>query len=494
MKRNSSARERSPHEAAEAIHELSRKRRIGVLLICCMSLLIVGLDITAVNVALPSIEGDLDASISGLQWTVSAYTVVMASLLMFSGSMGDRLGRKRTFVIGLGVFSLASLLCSLAPNVELLVLFRVLQAVGGSMLNPVAMSIVTNTFTDPRERAQAVGVWGAVFGISMALGPIAGGTLVSSVGWPWIFLINVPLGLGAIILTLRFIPESRAPRPRRFDPVGQVLVIVLLASVTYGIIEAPNAGWSSAAIVAAFSASAASLLGLLLYEPRRKDPLIDLRFFRSVPFSSSITISVAAFAAFGGFLFLNTLYLQELRGLSPVEAGLATVPMAVMLVVISPLSGRIVGRRGPRLPLVISGVSLVIACAMLTGIKPDTSLAALIAAYVIFGIGLGFVNAPITNAAVSGMPRAQAGVASAIATTSRQFGQTLGVAVVGAIVASHAGAPVHAKLSSASHPGWWTLTAFGAVVLLLGLMATTSRATESARRTAAELNPEALVA
>jgi EmrB/QacA subfamily drug resistance transporter len=483
-----------PFQATVAIDELSRKRRIGVLLISSMSLFIVGLDITAVNVALPSIAGELDAGISGLQWTVSAYTVAMASLLMLSGSMADRLGRKRTFVIGLTVFSVASLLCGLAPNVELLVVFRVLQAVGGSMLNPVAMSIITNTFTDPRERAQAVGVWGAVFGISMALGPIVGGALVSSVGWPWIFLINIPLGLAAIILTLRFIPESRAPRPRRFDPVGQGLVIVLLASVTYGIIQAPTAGWSSPAILTAFSASALSLLGLLRYEPRRQDPLVDLRFFRSVPFSSSIAISVAAFAAFGGFLFLNTLYLQEVRGLSPVEAGLATVPMAVMTVVISPLSGRMVGRRGPRLPLLISGFSSVIACAMLTGLEPATSLASLIAAYVVFGIGFGFVNAPITNAAVSGMPRAQAGVASAIATTSRQFGQTLGVAVVGAVVASHAGASVHADLSAASHPGWWTLTGFGAVVLLLGLMATTSRAGESARRTAAALNPETLAA
>jgi EmrB/QacA subfamily drug resistance transporter len=476
------------------IHELSRNHRIGVLLTCCMSLFIVGLDITVVNIALPAIGQELHASISGLQWTVGAYTVVMASLLMFSGSMADRLGRKRTFVTGLTVFSLASLLCSLAPSVGLLVVFRVLQAVGASMMNPVAMSIITNTFTDPRERAQAVGIWGAVFGISMALGPIVGGTLVSSVGWRSIFWINIPIGLTAIILTLRFIPESKAPRPRRFDPVGQVLVIVLLATLTYGIIEAPSRGWTSATILAALSASAVALLALLLYEPRREDPLVDLRFFRSTPFTSSTIISVAAFAAFGGFLFLNTLYLQEVRGLSPLQAGLATVPMAVMTIFASPLSGRMVGRHGPRLPLVISGVASVIACAMLTGIDSETPLTWLLASYVIFGIGFGFVNAPITNAAVSGMPRAQAGVASAIATTSRQFGQTLGVAVVGAIVTSRVGASLHADLSSASPPAWWTLSACGGVVLLLGLMATTGRANESAQRTAAELNPEALAA
>jgi EmrB/QacA subfamily drug resistance transporter len=442
------------------------RQRVSVLLICSMSLFIVGLDITAVNVALPSIAEDLDADVAGLQWTVSAYTVVMASLLMFSGSMADRLGRRRIFVTGLTVFSAASLLCSLAPSVELLVVARVLQGVGASMLNPVAMSIITNTFTDPRERAQAVGVWGAVFGIAMALGPIVGGVLVSTAGWQWIFLINIPLGLAAIVLTLRFIPESRAPRARRFDPLGQALFIVLLGSVTYGIIEAE---------MLAAPVAVASLAGLLLHEPRREDPLVDLRFFRSVPFSSAVAISVAAFATFGGFLFLNTLYLQDVRGLSPVEAGLATVPVALMIVVVSPLSGRIVGRRGPRVPLLISGVCLVIACGVLTGIGPGTSLASLVVIYVVFGIGFGFVNAPITNTAVSGMPRAQAGVAAAIATTSRQFGQTLGVAVVGVF-----------------HPAWWTLTVFGAVVLVLGLVATSRRATASARRTAAALNPEAL--
>jgi EmrB/QacA subfamily drug resistance transporter len=476
------------------IHELSRNRRIGVLAICCMSLFVVGLDITVVNVALPSIGRDLDAGISGLQWTVGAYTVVMASLLMLAGSTADRMGRRRLFVPGPAVCSVGSLLCSVAPGVEVLVAARVLQGVGAAMLNPVAMSIIANTFTVPRERAQAVGVWGAVFGIAMALGPIVGGPLVSSIGWRSIFWINLPVGIVAILLTLRFIPESRAPRPRRFDPVGQVLVIALLSSLTYGIIEAPNRGWSSVAIVAAFSASALALAGLLLYEPRRGEPLVDLRFFRSTPFAASIAISVAAFAAFGGLLFLNTLYLQDVRGLSPVAAGLATVPMAVMTVGASLASGRMVGRRGPRLPLAIAGVSFVIACGMLTGVDAETPFAWLVAAYVVFGLGFGFVNAPITNAAVSGMPRAQAGVAAAIATTSRQVGQTLGVAIVGAIVTAHVGASVRAGLSSASHPAWWLLTACGGLVLVLGLVATSSGARASARRTAATLNPEALAA
>ena len=435
-----------------------------MLLICCLSLFMVGLDMTVVNVALPSIGRDMDAGVSGLQWTVDAYTVVMASLLMFSGSLADRFGRRRTFVTGLAVFTAASVACGLAPDATALIAFRALQAVGASMLNPVAMSIIANTFTDPRERAQAVGVWGAVFGISMALGPVVGGTVVAAVGWRAIFWVNLPVGLAAIALTLRFVPESRAPRPRRFDPVGQALVIVLLAGLTYGIIEGPARGWSSAPVIAALGAAAVALPALLAYEPRRREPLVELRFFRSAPFASAVGIAVAAFATFGGFLFLNTLYLQQVRGLSPVHAGLATVPLAAMTVVASPISGRIVGRRGPRIPLLIAGVCMTIACALLTGIGPATPTVQLMAAYVVFGIGLGFVNAPVTNAAVSGMPRAQAGVAAAIATTSRQVGQTLGVAVVGATAAA-----------------WWVLVACGAAVLALGLVATSA----GARRTAA---------
>lgn len=467
--------------------------RVRILAICCCSLFIVGLDITVINVALPSIGRDLDADISGLQWTVDAYTLVMASLLMFAGSMGDRFGRRRVFITGLTVFTAASLLCSLAPSVEVLIAFRALQGVGASMLNPVAMSIVTNTFTDPRERAQAIGVWGATFGVSMALGPIIGGGLVSAIDWRAIFWITVPVGIAAILLTLRYIPESRAPRARRFDPVGQLLVAVLLATLTYGIIEAPAQGWTSAATLVTFACSAVALVGLLLYEPRRREPLIDLRFFHSLPFSSAITISVVSFSTFAGFLFLNTLYLQEVRGLSPLDAGLATAPLAIATALISPLSGRVVGHRGARLPLTVAGVFLLVACALLTTLEPDTPLPLLLAVYVIFGIGFGAVNAPITNAAVSGMPRAQAGVAAAVASTSRTVGSTLGVAIAGAIVASHAGASLDAGLTAATHPAWWTMAGAGALILALGLLGTGAHARASAQRTALELNPEALV-
>lgn len=476
-----------------ATSELTRRRRFGILAICSMSLFIVGLDITAVNVALPTIGRELDASLSWLQWSVSAYTVAMASFLMLAGSIADRVGRRRTLTIGLGVFTAASALCALAPTVELLVAARVLQGIGASMLNPVAMSIITNTFMDRRERAQAVGVWGAVFGASMALGPIVGGGLVVTAGWQWIFAINIPLGLTAIVLLRRFVPESRAPSPRRFDPAGQAFVVVLLAGVTYAIIEGPGSGWDAPSIVAALTAAAGSLAGLVVVESRRDQPLIDLRFFGSVPFSSSIALSVAGFASFGGFLFLGTLYLQDARGASPVEAGLVVMPIALMTVLLSPVSGRLVGRSGPRLPLLIAGVSFLLASSMLAGLSAQTPLAWILAAYTVFGVGFGFINAPITNAAISGMPVAQAGVAAAIATTSRQFGQAIGVAVVGAIVASGSTSSA-AALASATHPAWWTLTALGAMVLGLGVLATTDRARASARRTALQLNPEAAAA
>ncbi len=478
--------------AATVIDELSRRRRIGILLICSMSLLIVGLDITIVNVALPSIGRDFGAPLSGLQWAVDSYTLVLASLLMLSGSMADRLGRRRTFVIGLLTFAGGSLLCSLAPSLSALIVFRMVQAVGGSMLNPVAMSIITNTFTVPRERAQAIGVWAAVVGVSMAMGPVVGGLLVTSVGWRSIFWINIPVGLAAVCLARRYIPESRAPVARKVDVPGQVLVIMILSSVTYGIIEGPVAGWSSDLILGAFVVAAASLAAFLFWERRADQPLVDLRFFGSVPFSSAALIAVAAFAALGGFLFLNTLYLQDVRGLSPLRAGIDTLPMAAMAVLLPPISGRIVGRRGGRIPLLIAGAALTASCLMLVGLSAATPFTWLFTAYVIFGIGFGFVNAPITTAAVSGMPRAQAGVAAAIASTSRQIGQTLGVAVVGSLVSTSLQKGERLDFALASRTGWWVLAVCGAGVLALGLVATSAWAGSTARRTAEAINPENL--
>ncbi|RPF33321.1 MFS transporter [Streptomyces sp. TLI_185] len=467
--------------------ELSHRRRFLVLAICCMSLLIVSLDVTALNVALPSMQRELHASTAGLQWTIDAYTLVLASLLMLAGSTADRIGRKRVFMAGLIIFTAGSLLCSLAPNLDSLIAFRMIQAVGGSMLNPVAMSIITNTFTDPAERARAIGVWGGVVGISMAAGPLAGGLLVESVGWRSIFWVNLPVGLAALLLTLRYVPESRAPKARRPDPVGQLLVIALFGSLTYAIIEAPTSG---AAFVLPFVAVAlAALAGLLWYEPRRAEPLIDLRFFRSVPFSGATVIAISAFAALGGFLFLSTLYLQNVRGYDALHAGLWMLPMAVPTFLCAPLSGRLVGSRGPRLSLLVAGAAITASAVLFAGFEAETSNVTLFVAYMLFGIGFGFVNAPITNTAVSGMPRSQAGVAAAVASTSRQLGQTLGVAVVGAVLASGVGSSSYKDVFvSASVPGWWILTGCGVAVLGLGALSSGRWARGTAERTAAQLD------
>ncbi|MGW4866961.1 MFS transporter [Streptomyces chartreusis] len=466
--------------------ELSPRRRVLVLAICCMSLLIVSLDTTALNVSLPAMQRDLGASTSGLQWTIDAYTLVLASLLMLAGSTADRIGRKRVFMTGLILFTIGSALCSAAPTLDSLIVFRMVQAVGGSMLNPVAMSIITNTFTDPRERARAIGVWGGVVGISMAAGPLVGGLLVDAVDWRAIFWVNLPVGLTALLLTLRFVPESRAPKARRLDPVGQLLVIALFGALTYAIIEAPNAGFASVLPFAAVAAVA--LLGLLWYEPRRAEPLIDLRFFRSAPFSGATVIAIGAFAALGGFLFLSTLYLQNVRGLDALHAGLWMLPMATPMFLCAPLSGRLVGSRGPRLPLLVAGVAMTTSCAMFALFEAETSNVTLLLGYVLFGIGFGFVNAPITNTAVSGMPRAQAGVAAAVASTSRQLGQTLGVAVIGAVLAAGIGSSSYKEsFVGAAGPGWWVLTGCGLLVLVVGAVTSGPWARRTTERTAQTL-------
>ncbi len=468
--------------AAPGAAALSHRRRMLVLATCCLSLFIVGLDATVVNVALPTMRRELRAPVSGMQWTIDAYTLVLASLLMLGGSTGDRLGRKHVFRAGLVIFVASSAACALAPSLSWLIGFRMVQAVGGAMLNPVAMSIITNTFTEPAERARAIGVWGGVVGFSQALGPLLGGVLVDSVGWRSIFWVNVPIGLAAVVLTTVLVPDSRAARPRRIDPVGQLLVIIVLGSITYAIIEGPEVGWSSARILGFFALFAVALIALISYEPRRREPLIELGFFRSVPFAGATMIAVSAFAGLGSFLFLNVLYLQNLRGMSPFHAGLYTLPMAAVTVIVAPLSGRLVGSHGPRMPLLGAGVAITTAGVLLTEMDQDSALVFLAVTYAFFGLGFGLVNAPITNTAVSGMPRSQAGVAAATASTSRQVGGSLGVAISGTLVVTMAAyGPVP------GHHAWYLVIGSGLAVLLLGLLTTGRRASRSAARLADRL-------
>ncbi|MFI9101817.1 MFS transporter [Streptomyces fildesensis] len=466
-------------------------RRSGlVLAVCCLSLLITALDTTAVNVALPAVGQDLHAPVSGLQWTVDGYTLAVAAFMLLAGSTADRIGRRRVFQTGLVLFTAGSLACSLAPGLGWLIAFRVVQGLGASMLNPVALSIITHAFPDPRERARAIGLWGTTVGLSLAAGPVVGGLLVASAGWRSIFWINIPVGVAALVLAALFVPESRAASARRPDPVGQVLVVTILTSLIFAIIEGSRQGYGSAPIIGLFVLAAAATAALPGYERRREQPLVDPVFFRSVPFTGSFIAAVTAFLVLSGFLFLNTLYLQEVRGCSALQAGLLTVPLAVGVALASPLSGRMTAARGPRLPLVTAGLLIAAAALLLTTLTPTTPWTTLLTAYALLGVGFGLVNAPITTTAVAGMPRAQAGISAAITTTGRQIGNNLGVAVLGAIVSARTPAPGHAGFAAASHPGWWLLAASGLLIAAIGLATTTNWATATATRVATRFPTE----
>lgn len=464
-----------------------------ILLICSSSLFITYLDSTILNVALPTLQKDLHASIAGLQWVSDAYLLVVASLLMLTGSTADRLGRKRLFLIGLAGFSPGSLLCSLAPNTGSLVALRMLQGLGGSMLTPISLSIVRNTFHDQKERAQALGIWSGIFGVAAECGPVVGGLLVSSVGWRSIFWVNVPIGAAMIAATLRYVPESRAPRPRRVDVPGQLLMIVFLGSLTYAVIQGPDSGWTAAPILALFAVAAVSLAAFVTVERHRPEPLLELRFFRSHPFTGASLIAVLAFIVLGGFLFVITLYLQQVRGESPLRAGLSLLPAMLVMAVAAPVAGQVTGRYGARVPFVASGALIAAGMAMLLGLAPGTSYAWILVALAVTGAGLGLVNPPITNIGVSGMPPEQAGVASAVISATRQVGSVLGVAVMGDLVttgvsAGQARGETHAvALSAATHGAWAVALACGVLIAVTGYLTTTARARASAAAIAAQV-------
>ncbi len=433
-------------------------------------------DSSALNVALPTIHRDLHAGVSDLQWVADGYLLVLASLLTLSGSIGDRFGRRRAFTTGLVVFTLGSALCSAAPTVGALVVFRMAQALGGCLLVPASLSIVRQVFTDPAERARALGVWGAAFGLGIAAGPVVGGALVSGVGWRSVFWVNVPIGLVVWQLARRTVPESRAARARGFDPAGQLLAIVVLGSITYGLIEGPAAGWGSAAIVGTFCAGGVGLVVLLAVERRRVEPLLETHFFRSPPFSASIAIAVASFLALSGFLFVNTLYLQDVRGNSALVAGTLILPATGAIIVCALVAGRLTGRFGARVPLALGGVCIAAGGALLLDLDPHTAVTRLVATYAVLGCGFGLVNPPITHTAVSGMPPERAGVAAAIASTARQIGNVLGVAVMGSMVSattlgsSHLVGAAADRFTTATHLAWAVVVACGGVCTLTALV------------------------
>ena len=465
------------------VRSLSARRKGIILVSCCLSLLIVSMDATIVNVAIPNIRADLGASASQLQWVIDIYTLVLASLLLLSGAAADRFGRRRTFQIGLTVFAVGSLLCSLAPNIETLIAARFVQAMGGSMMNPVAMSIITQVFTGRVERARAIGVWGGVVGISMALGPIVGGALIELIDWRAVFWINLPICAVAILLTAIFVPESKSATMRDVDPIGQGLGMAFLFGIVFVLIEGPGMGWTDVRTIAVAVVAALALVGFLRYEARRHDPFIDLRFFRSIPFSSATMIAVLAFAIWGAFLFMMSLYLQGERGFSAMHTGLIYLPVAIGALIFSPLSGRLVGRFGSRPSLLVSGALITAATLMLTGLTATTPVWMLLAVFAVLGVGFSMVNAPVTNAAVSGMPTDRAGAASAVASTSRQVGVSIGVALCGSIAGAALATP-GMGFAAAARPLWLVCAGLGIAIFVLGYNSTSPRALRSAERLA----------
>lgn len=444
---------------------LDARRRWGILAICCTSLFVVGLDTTIVNVALPAIGEGFGVGTVGLEWIVNAYTLVLASLLISSGALADRFGRRRIFQIGLVVFGVASIVCALAPSVGVLIAARIAQGVGGSMLSPVALAIVVNVMTDPKERAKAIGVWAAVFGLSMAAGPIVGGVLIESFGWRSVFWINVPVIAVVLMLTAVFVPQSRAEQPRRLDLPGQVLLMVVVGGSVALLIEGPRIGWLASGAIAGYVAVAAALAAFVRVESRKSEPLMDPSLFRHRPFTAAVLGAIVVFVALNATLLLGTFYLQQAREMTPAAAGAMTLPMAAAATICAPLSGILVGRFGARLPLLIAGSFTALGGLCLVSLDNSTGTSTLLVAYLFLGIGFGFSNAPITNTAVNGLPRSQAGLAGGITSSARQFGAALGVALAGGMIAGSA----QSDIAEASRAGWILVVACGLVVLVIAL-------------------------
>jgi EmrB/QacA subfamily drug resistance transporter len=468
---------------SETVGTLTPRRKAIILTSCCLSLLIVSMDATIVNVAIPSIRTELHASSSQLQWVIDIYTLVLASLLMLSGATGDRFGRRRVFQIGLTIFAIGSLLCSLAPDIHMLIAARFLQAIGGSMLNPVALSIITQVFVGRVERARAIGIWGAVMGISMALGPMIGGALIELGDWRAVFWINLPICAAAILLTAIFVPNSRSRTMRDLDPIGQALAVTFLFAVVFVLIEGPEMGWTATGSIVISAIAVLAVTQFLRYEARRNDPFIDLRFFRSIPFVSATMIAVCVYAAYGAFLFMMSLYLQGERHFSAVHTGLMYLPISVAAMSLSPLSGRLVGRFGSRPSLLVAGILITAATLMLAGMTVTAPVWAVAAIFAVFGAGFAMANAPITNAAVSGMPTDRAGAASAVASTSRQVGVSIGVALCGSIAGSALAAGA-TDFAAAARPLWLMCAVLGLCVTALAVVSTSPRAIRSAERLA----------
>jgi EmrB/QacA subfamily drug resistance transporter len=449
------------------------------LLALTMGVFLVTLNVTVVTVALPDVQRSLHARPDELEWVIDAYNLVGASLLLSAGLFADRFGRKRALCTGYSVFAAGALLCALAPGAGWLIGFRVLQAVGGTALTPTSLAIVANLYRDPLERARAIGIWGVASGVGLGAGPIVGGAVTDWMGWRAVFLVNAVAGVIALVIAIRVVPRSRSDIARGLDVRGQVLAVVLLASLTYALIEAPRYGWGSPRITFLLAADVVLAVVFAVAELRMQEPLIDLRVFRDRQFSGAIFITVAVFFAYSGFVYFTALYLQQVRGLSALVAGVVMLPGALPVLALGPISGRLVATRGARGVLLAGTLALALGTLLLALPEHAAPLWQILAPALLVGIGYGLINAPVSTVAVATLPREQAGVAAATASSARNVGLVLGIAVLGSVVNGRlpglrAHEPFVVAYTDAIHPAY--LVAAGVALAAAAVALTTLRA------------------
>jgi EmrB/QacA subfamily drug resistance transporter len=415
---------------AETIH----RRRWWTLGVMALSLLVIGLDNTILNVALPTLVRELGASASQLQWMVDAYILVFAGLLLTMGAIGDRFGRKRALSIGLLLFGLGSLGAAFSGSANMLIATRAAMGIGGALIMPSTLSIITNVFSGA-ERGRAIAAWAAVSGLGIIGGPVLGGWLLEHFWWGSVFLVNVPIVLVAVLAGYFLVPESKDPNATPLDPVGAGLSIAGLSALVYAIIEAPANGWTDPLILAAFAIAAVLLGWMVWWELRTPHPMLQMSFFRNPRFSAaSASITLVFFAMFGT-VFLIAQYLQFVLGFSPFEAGLRVMPVAT-LIVAAPLSARLTEKVGSKIVVTTGLVIVAIALTVISGVEVDGGYGRVALALSIMGFGMGMTMAPATDSIMGSLPLAKAGVGSAMNDTTRQVGGALGVAVLGSVLAS----------------------------------------------------------
>jgi EmrB/QacA subfamily drug resistance transporter len=427
-------------------------RRWQILAVLCISLFVIVMDNTIVNVALPTLARELDAGTSSLQWIVDAYTLVFAGLLLAAGGLGDRFGRKGALLAGLALFGAFSAAGAFASSTGQLISARAVMGVGAALIFPTTLAIVVNVFTEPRERAAAIGIWTAIAGVGVALGPISGGWLLEHFSWGSVFLVNVPVTVAGIVGTLVLVPRSRDPRAPRLDLPGLALSIAGVTLLVWSLIEAPSHGWISATTIGGIAGAAVLLAVFSWWERRVPAPLLDVNLFRNMRFTAaSLAITLGFFALFG-FIFLVTQYLQLVKGYSALQAGVRTLPFAIAMVVAAVSSPKVVPRIGTKV-VVAAGLALMAAgFAIASTNDAMTSYSVIASAMVLMGFGLGSAAAPATDSILASVPREKAGVGSAVNDTTREVGGTLGVAVLGSIMASVYGGRILDALSGTSLP------------------------------------------